>query len=555
MPDHKGLRTTSSAFIAAVIFSFVIFIPDLHNGFLYTWDDGVYIAYNEHIRTLSGELFRWAFLDFYATYWAPLTWISFALDYSVWGLNPVGYHLTNNVIHSINAGMFFLLSLELIKIQLNSCHHDSEKAIVLNHTSAIYCSLLAAFFFALHPLRVESVAWATARKDVLSLFFGLPAILFYLKHTQCRMASPNLRIHTLSFFSSRNYWISITFFSLSLLSKSMLVTLPLVLLVMDWFPLRRLNRSTLIPICYEKVPFLLLSGIASVLTIYSQSSALLPYQESNLSSRFLIAGKSIVSYLWMTFWPAHLSPFYLHPGNVSISNFEYQFPLYVSLIITVCCIFLLNRWPALMATWLIYLITLLPILGITYGGNTAMADRFTYVPGLSVSLLSALGVVILFLKYSRTRPIAICISATTLLTLLASCYLTVKQISHWKDDVALWSRAIDVKPHFSGRVYYQRGRSYAARGEYQKALTDINEALSIATRKKHREMGPIFIERARILQQLGDINGAITDYSNAIASSSSSNLSMYYLERGKLYEETGRTDLANEDFKRANGLK
>jgi tetratricopeptide (TPR) repeat protein len=208
-----------------------------------------------------------------------------------------------------------------------------------------------------------------------------------------------------------------------------------------------------------------------------------------------------------------------------------------------------------MAAWMIYLITLLPILGITYGGNTAMADRFTYVPGLSISLLSALGLAFLLSKYSRSLPAAMCFSAATVIMLLTSCYLTVKQISHWQNDVALWSRAIDVKPHFSGRVYYQRGRSYAARGEYQKALTDINEAFTIATRKKIREMAPIFIERARILRQLGDIDGAIADYTSAISSDNSPSRSMYYFERSKLYEEIGRTDLAIEDFKRANGLK
>lgn len=449
------------AFVAVFIVSFIVFIPGLQNNFLYTWDDGGWIVYNDHIRTISIEMLRWAFFESYAGNWVPLTWISFSMDYALWGTNPVGYHLTNHVIHSLNTGLFFLISFELVKkCTIARLSDDSEPGLITTNIS-ICCALLAALFFGIHPLRVESVAWATERKDVLSLFFGLPALLFYLKYTQFQSTILGGRVHNLSFATSRYYWLSVAFFSLSLMSKSMLVTLPLVLLTLDWFPLKRLNLSSFITIFLEKVVFILLSGLVLLITYYAQSTTFIPVEVSSLSSRLLIGFKSIMSYLLNTVYPRNLSPFYLHPGNIKELSYEYSLPVLFFVIVTACCTLYLKRYPVFMATWLIYLITLIPVLGFAPIGLVEMADRYTYVPGLALSLLVALCIITLFTRYSHSRPAVIVISAVTLLTLLINSYLTIRQISYWKDDVSLWSRPIAIAPHFSGRVYYQRGRSYS----------------------------------------------------------------------------------------------
>jgi len=550
-----GSRKIIGAFFAVVIASFLIFIPDLFNGFLYTWDDSVYIVYNSNISDLTGETVRWAFSTYYADYWAPLTWISLALDRAIWGLDPVGYHLTNNLLHAMNAGMFFLTCLTLLKSYLFLEHQAGRKSTILTMDRALYAALLASLIFAVHPLRVESVAWASERKDVLSFFFGLAAAFFYLKHTE----KATVRLYTgdksLTFASSGYYWLSISAYGLSLLSKPMFVTLPIVLLILDWFPLRRLQRPGFKRVLQEKAPFMLLSAMAAAITAFVHSSTLVPTELSPVTSRILIAGKAVISYMWMTLWPVNLSPFHVHPGNILGTSLSYVPPLLLVLAITVCCAAMIKRQPVLMASWLIYLITLLPVLGIVQGGLTEIADRFTYVPGLPLSLLLSLGIIALIARLSTSRIAVILISAGTAILLLTACYITVQQISHWKDDVSLWSRAIDVKPHFSGRTYFQRGRSYAAQGDYAKALADMNEAVAIATRKKVREMHPIYTERALILTQLGDLEGAIADYTRAIESDSSPSRLMYYRERGKLYEETGRPDLAAEDFRKAGSEK
>lgn len=538
-------------FIAVVVVSFLIFIPDLRNGFLYTWDDSVYIVYNENIRELSGGTILWAFSTNYADYWAPLTWISLAMDHALWGLNPLGYHLTNNLLHAMNAGMFFLTCLTLLKTYLAIGHQAGGKPGIFNRDRALYTALLAALFFAIHPLRVESVAWASERKDVLSFFFGIAAALLYLKHVEGIGSQLRSSDDRLVFASTGYYWLSIASYGLSLLSKPMFVTLPVVFLIFDWFPLRRLQRTALKGVLLEKAPFIVLSATAAVITALVHSSTLVPSELSPISSRILIAGKAVISYMWLTLWPVNLSPFHVHPGNILGMSLAYIPPILLVLAVTVCCALLIKRQPVLMASWLIYLITLLPVLGLVQGGLTETADRFTYVPGLPLSLLISLCVIALTARLSGSRTAVIVISSGTALLLLAGSYLTVRQISYWKDDISLWSRAIDVDPHFSGRTYFQRGRSYAAQGDYVKALEDMNEAFAIATRKKVKEMHPIYTERARILTRLGDLEGAIGDYTSAIESDSSPSRLMYYRERGNLYQKIGRPDLAAEDFRRA----
>ncbi|MBI5075996.1 MAG: tetratricopeptide repeat protein [Nitrospirae bacterium] len=532
----------------AVILSFVCFIPDLNNELL-IWDDSGYIIDNVYIRNLSFETVSWAFTTFYCNYWAPLTWLSYAVDYAVWGLNPVGYHLTNNALHALNTGMFFLLSLELLQIYLAVTYSEVNKARILNNSNIIYCSLMAALFFGLHPLRVESVAWAAERKDVLSFFFGIPAIFAYLRYTRMTVNQIGSAENQFSFLVSRYYWLAIGFYCLSLLSKSMLVTLPLVLLVLDWFPLRRVHRKTFPTLLLEKIPLVVLAGFAAVITMFSQTVEMIPLERSDMPSRMLNALKSIMAYLRLTVWPLDLSPFYLHPGNITKLGMEYTLPIFFFVAVTICCVLTVKRRPVFTVTWLIYLITLLPVIGITAVGPTAMAARFTYLPGLPLAMLAALGITVFFVRFSGSYLVRILIGAGTFLLLLLGCYCTIQQISFWKDDVTLWTRAIDLQPNTVGRVYFQRGIGYGLKGEFQKALTDMNKAVEIATAKGYGEMHTIYFQRAWILRQLGDLEAAIADLSSALLTDNSPMRQLYYRERGTIYQELGRTDLANEDFR------
>ncbi len=503
---------TRTIFFCVVGVTFSCFIPTLFNELLLTWDDNIGIVNNEQIRQFSLETIRWAFTTFYFRDWLPLVWISFALEYALWGLNPVGYHLTNNIIHAGNAGLFALISLELLKQYLS----QHEGSTVLRNNRSYYCALLAALLFAIHPLRVESVAWAFERKDVLSLFFGLLSLLVYLRYvrsTKEGQASSADR----AFFGKPLYWLSVGFYCLSLFSKAMLVSLPLVMLIIDWFPLKRFNRLQIKTALLEKAPFILLAGTTSAILMTVHAAGKMPLSQADMTSRFLIACKSIITYLQLTVWPVGLNHFHLHPGNIQNPGFEYLFPIFLIIVITISSFLVRKRWPVVPTVWSIYLITLLPVLGFTQVSSTGMADRYTYVPGLAISLLAALGFFSLAGSSPTARLRTNAVAAGTLVILALSGYLTVRQISYWKDDVTLWSRAIELKPHFSGRMYAERSAAYKDKGEFQKALQDMNEAIAIATQKQRPKMEELYFERSSILHLLGETALAAADYNYALA--------------------------------------
>ncbi|PKN16348.1 MAG: hypothetical protein CVU66_01240 [Deltaproteobacteria bacterium HGW-Deltaproteobacteria-23] len=503
---------TRLLFGCVVAVTFICFIPTLFNELLLTWDDNIGIVNNEQIRQLSFETVRWAFSTFYFRDWLPLVWISFAIEYALWGLNPVGYHLTNNIIHAGNAGLFALISLTLSKLYL--AQHESST--LLRGNRIYYCALLAALLFAIHPLRVESVAWAFERKDVLSLFFGLLSLLVYLRYIRTR-SDGGAYPAEFAFLGKPLYWLAVIFYCFSLFSKAMLVSLPLVMLIIDWFPLNRFNRAQIKAALLEKAPFILLAGTTSAILMTVHAAGKMPLSQADMPSRFLIAGKSIITYLQLTVWPTNLSHFHLHPGNIGSPGFEYLFPIALCIVITISSFLLRKRWPVVAAVWAVYLVTLLPVLGFTQVSSTAMADRYTYVPGLAISLLAALAIMALADKCSPSQLALNAVTAGTIGILAVSCYLTVRQISYWKDDVSLWSRAIELQPHFSGRMYAERAAAYKDRGEFQKALQDINVAITIATQKKRPKMEELYFERSSILQLLGETALATADYNYALS--------------------------------------
>lgn len=522
-----------------VIVVLACFVPDLQNSLL-DWDDIGYISNNFRIRSLSFETVKWAFTEFYCNYWAPPTWLSFALDYAVWGLNPVGYHLTNNLIHAFNAGLFFLLSYNLLKLYSSG----NATYTVLNTKFILYCSVLAALFFGIHPLRVESVAWATERKDVLSAFFGLGALLSYLRYTEYADAMPEPRNPGL-LCRARYYWIALLLYGLSLSSKAVLMTLPVVLLVLDWFPLNRLNRNNSKLIFVEKMPLLLLAVLASLVTLQGIAPDIKTFTQFNIQTRVLIAFKSIMVYLRLMFLPTDISPVYFHPGNVTI-GFDYVAAILLVVAVSAWCVLVIKHRPVFLAVWLIFLATLVPMLGLSHSSQQEMAARFTYFPALSVSFLASLGAALVYAKFSGLRKIRHIILIGVLIILAALAFLTVRDIGNWKNDIALWTRVIELQPHKFGKVYFQRSLFLHLEGEYQKALSDVNEALAIALRKKYGGIHELYAHRARILKDMKDYDGAVADFDRAIELSGQPYSAIYQEERNAIYREMGRSEHANK---------
>lgn len=525
MPAVGGGRALSLplACCLVTVLVFICFIPDLKNGLL-DWDDAGYILENTVIKELSAESVSRMFTGFYCNYWAPLTWLSLAVDYAVWGFNPVGYHLTNNALHAINCGLFFLIAFDLLQ-RYSPVHLFPDRSL---RERLLLCSLLAALLFGIHPLRVESVAWITERKDVLSMFFGLGAILAYLKYSR----EPGSAAQP--FYRSPRYWLMLALYLLSLLSKAMLITLPFVLLVLDWFPLRRLlTRSSMKAVILEKLPLLVIAVPASLVTMQAMAVSSKTFAEISLITRILTAFKAIFTYLRLMLAPFDISPVYFHPVSVRI-NLEYALAILMVVAISAGCLAVAGRRPVLLASWLIFLLPLLPVLGLTQNGPQELAPRFTYFPAMALSLLAALGIMWLFDRFSGSTAgkAIVWIGVGGLMAGYAA--LTIRDIGFWRDDVALWSRVIELQPHRFGRPYSQRAFILNRQGKYQQALADINEALGIAERKQYAAVHEIYAQRARTKKNLQDFRGAAADFNKAMELSSEPKRGMYAAELAEI---------------------
>jgi len=484
--------------VLSALATFFLFLSVYGNEFV-ALDDYAYIVNNQHIAVLDWSTLRWVSTAFHEGNWHPLTMLSLALDRHVWGLNPFGYHLTNILIHSstvLCACFLFAAFLERAVIRL-----PANAGVPLASLPAVTWSAIAgSLFFGLHPLRVESVVWASERKDVLCLFFLTTSLWWYLRYAnQYSIRSQE------SFYKFSSYWISLSMAGLALMSKPTAVSLPLVLLILDWYPLDRMtDRQGQIRSVLEKIPYLLLSSAGAILTLAAQQVAIDSAPDVGLVSRLLVACKALLFYLVKTVWPADLAAFYMHPGNVAGSNlFEYL--LYVAIVLCLILFVTLRRQRLWSALALFYGVTLAPMIGLIQVGGQWAADRYSYLPALGLSLAWGCCVVwtVLHLRQAgRTLAMGCCI-ALAVCQLTAYAVLTVRQIRVWKDTDTLATRIIELAPHQSGAAYYARALYRSDIGKHEQALDDITEAMKIALRGNlKRTYSILAMSQSRILYSL-----------------------------------------------------
>jgi tetratricopeptide (TPR) repeat protein len=500
------------------------FAPDLRNAFV-DWDDTAYIVQNARIRTLSLETATWAFTEFHVSYWAPLTWLSFAVDHAIWGLDPVGYHLTNDLLHALVAALFFLVTHRLLRSGFAECASEPQPGVLLG------AAAVAALLFGIHPLRVESVAWAAERKDVLSMAFGMGAALAYLRHAADRPAG-GLR--------SSSYWLALGLYVLSLLSKATLVTLPVALLIVDWCPLGRLRRGTVGRVVLEKAPLLAFATVATLITARAMGPSSISLAELGLSTRVVVAFRAAGEYLRLTVLPLGISPVYFHPGRVPLG--KGVLAIAAILLVSAGCVFAVRRWRAPLAGWLVYLVALSPVLGIFQNGGTELAGRFTYFPSTALAVLAGAAGVALWKWLPSGGRWNWLLPGGTAALLVALAAVTVRDIGFWKDDIALWSRVIEVQPHRFGKAYYLRAGYLNRAGRHEEALADANEALSIAARKGFPGIHENYAQVARVRRGLGDLGGAEAFYEKAVAASAPPFADMYRAELDAFLGRSGGGD-------------
>lgn len=422
------------------------------------YDDELYVTENLNVQKgLTVKGIKWAFTTFHSANWHPLTWLSHMFDCELYGLNPMGHHWTNSMIHMANTILLFLV-LKLM-------------------TGTIWRSAFVAALFALHPLHVESVAWVSERKDVLSTFFGLLMIGAYYRYIK----GPDVK----------NYLLVFIFLSLGLMAKPMLVTFPFVLLLLDFWPLKRFHYKNdyllksdrthyygskkFFRLILEKIPLFVPVVISSCLTFMAQqsSSAVKSLETFPLNARIANALVSYVNYVLKMFWPGKLAVFYPHPGNTLPAWQIFGSALVIA---TACfwAIRTLKKFPYIGVGLFWYLGTLIPVIGLVQVGNQAMADRYSYIPLIGLFIIVAWGGSEPFKKWHYQKTF-LCVFSVAVLSALVIC--TTYQLKHWKNAIALFEHTIKVTKN-NYHAQNNLGTAFV-QVELDKAVSHYKEALKI----------------------------------------------------------------------------
>lgn len=498
-----GKWVCAGALLSAVA-TLLVFAVVRKNGFV-DLDDVGYILDNRYIDTLNWNTVVWSFTSFHEANWHPLTMLSLALDRQLWGMAPFGFHATNLLIHCATTFLACLVFAELLR--LVSPEMPSRLARWVINAG----SILAALFFGLHPLRVESVVWASERKDVLCLFFIVAAVWCYLRYVSCPVDLTQGR-HA----RRRAYAMMLVMACCALMSKPAAVSLPLVLLIMDWYPLARIrSRATLAAAVKEKAPLVLLSLGAVVLTVRAQQYAMLQALDVDAISRVLVACKALLFYLWKMLWPTGLAPYYPHPGKVVPEKlFEYlPYALAVCFAAAAAVVFTRRRRFILPALLLFYVATLAPMLGIVQVGGQWVADRYSYLPALGISLLWGGGAAWISGKLwlAGRKFAAGAMVGVMVCQLSIYAAMTRQQILVWRSTETLASREIELFPQNAGAAYFSRSRFRMTHGRCEPALEDIDKALAIALRGNLKNRyAELSLARAEIFNCLGRTGEALS---------------------------------------------
>lgn len=532
MNIHKGDKKTVLCLSAATaLICLATYLRTLGCGFV-NYDDPQYILNNPLIRQLNLDTVVSAFTQAHLGWWMPLTWISFAVDYHFWGLDPFGYHLTNSVLHSINAGLVVLIADRALKMGAGK----DERGLLSESWIYPATLLLAGLLWGIHPLRVESVAWATERKDVLNGLFTLGAAFFYLCYLRAQEMSGT--------GTARFYALSLIFFALSLMAKSVSVVLPLLLLLLDWYPAGRLRRDNLMSLLKEKLPFAVISILMTMVTITftAESNYLVSYEFFTLGQRTLVSGNAVFEYIRLMLFPVDIVALYVIPDPIPPGY------LFTSIIVVALCVFavLLRKHRWVLATWMGFIIPLLPVLAFLQNGDQSFAARFTYLPSVAPSITVAAIFGFISLKARSRFPVWQPIAIPALILLIFYAAVTVRDISVWQNSETFWTRIVTVRP--GAIVHKERGLYYHSIGRFGEAADDFSTALKTFPENWRPYIYNLHAFRGDSLRAIGRNEEALADFNAAI--NQFPNPQYHYL-RGTILKKMGRFEEAEADFRAA----
>jgi Flp pilus assembly protein TadD len=417
------------ALLLIVAVSVLAFAPSLSGEFL-NWDDERNFVKNEDYRGLGRPQIRWMFRATLMGHYIPVTWLTLGLSYVLGGMDPWGYHLVNILIHAVNAVLFFYLARRLI---------SAAAGDELPAWAHLWAATFASLVFAVHPLRVESVAWITERRDVVSGMFFLLTVLLYLRAVERG--------------SARGRWWyggSVIACALAMLSKASTMPLPAVLLLLDVYPLRRLGLGWR-RILVEKLPYAVLAGATAVAALVAlrQGVTVTPYADYGPAARIAMTVYSFVFYPWKWIWPVELSPLYELPAKVDLTSPRFLVPLCAWLVITAALVVARRRWPAGLAAWAYSTLMLLPVSGAVHAGNQLAHDRYSYLSGLGFALLAGGALLLAWRAEQRRvlgRGMVIALTATAALIVVLLAAGSRRQSRMWQSSESLWRWAVNADP-------------------------------------------------------------------------------------------------------------
>ena len=489
--------------VLIVLVTSAAFLPALQNQFL-RWDDHKNFLGNPHYRGLGWMHLRWMWTTHLGHY-IPLTWMTLGLDYVLWGMNPLGYHLTNLLLHAANAVLFYFVAFRILGLGLPDPGDRRQADLVLS-------AGFAALVFAIHPLRVESVAWVTERRDVLSGLFYLSAILIYLR--TCERGERGRGW----------YWAAVGLFACALLSKSMVVNLPIVLLILDVYPLRRLGGAIgwwsepARRVYVEKIPFVLLATAAAAIAVMAQLSvhAAASLAQLSVPGRVAVSAYGLSFYLWKMVVPLNLSP--LYPLSPIVNPWAMPFVLSYTMVlaITAIALALRRRVPGLPAAWSAYVVVLLPVLGIFQSGPQIAADRYTYLASLGWAILA--GACLLFCwRISRTSttgtPTTLPIAGVAICVVAGLGVLTWNQVHIWHDSERLWTYTVAIHPN-SSLAQFSLGIVLSAQGKPTEAIEHFQKGLQLRPDEPsaHTNLGVALIQQGKLADAIEHFRQAVRIY-------------------------------------------
>jgi tetratricopeptide (TPR) repeat protein len=445
------------------------------------YDDDAYVYDNPHVRSgLTWEGIRWAFSTRDASNWHPMTWLSHMLDMQLFGLNAGRHHCINLMFHCINSVLLLMILFRL--------------------TGALWRSAFVAALFSLHPLHVESVAWIAERKDVLSALFFFLTVAAYVRYAKAPHAT--------------RYVPVVVLFVLGLATKPMIVTLPFVLLLLDWWPLGRVSRmktASFAPLVLEKLPLVVLSLAACVATIWAQSETLRSFEAIPFGARIANVSVSCISYLGKALWPASLAIFYQHPWLTRGGNPPWLVLYATILLVTVSCAAWkqARRLPYLIVGWLWFLGMLVPVSGIVQVGSQAMADRYTYVPLIGIFVLIAWGAADLLRLFRVPAWPAAMLGVAALAGLSAAAW---SQVGYWESNAALYRHCLEVTGNPNWIANYNLGRELRTEGRIDESIRYFRQALEAAPNdaRAHSNVATVLAEEGKLDEAIGYFRKAVS---------------------------------------------